>query len=152
MTVESGKPPRAAQKTIQKRNRDTTSIFHRFWMDFGRHFGPVGSLLVPFGSLLVHFFPPMSRKPADFSLPISLLQVAGVPGVRRCRSASTMMAFHRFGIDLWHPIWLNFMILACLFATFLRQCRRCLPISCFQTSCFQSPVSLGCGGVALRLQ
>ena len=33
----------------------------------------------------------MSRKPADFSLPISLLQVAGVPGVRRCRSASTMI-------------------------------------------------------------
>ena len=44
------------------------------------------------------------------------------------------------------------MILACLFPTSPRQCRRCLPISCFQTSCFQSPVSLGCGGVALRLQ
>ena len=51
------------------------------------HFGlPFGSRWLTFGT----FFPPMSRKPADFSLPISLLQVAGVPGVRRCRSASTI--------------------------------------------------------------
>ena len=29
--------------------------------------------------------------PADFLLSITLLEVAGVPGVRRCRSASTMI-------------------------------------------------------------
>ena len=88
-----------------------------FWIDFGHHFGPVGSRLVPCGSLLVHFFPPMSRKPADFSLPISLLQVAGVPGVRRCRSASTMhfgIIFHTFcitflGIDFASILYRLFM-------------------------------------------
>ena len=65
----------------------------------GANFGSIlGSRWLPFGSLWLTFgafFPPMSRKPADFSLPISLLQVAGVPEVRRCRSASTMI-FQRF--------------------------------------------------------
>ncbi len=44
------------------------------------------------------------------------------------------------------------MIWAYFLGLFLRQCRRCLPISCFPSLCFKWPVSLGCGGDALRLQ
>ena len=31
----------------QKRSKNATSIFHRFWSDFGRHFGDILKVLAP---------------------------------------------------------------------------------------------------------
>ena len=44
------------------------------------------------------------------------------------------------------------IISACFCNHFLRQRSRCLPMPSFPSLCFKWPVSLGCGGVALRLQ
>ena len=64
-----------------------------------------------------------------------------------------------FGRSLAHfwltfgPRWLPFGSLLLTFgAFFFRRCRGSLPISRFPSPCFKWPVSLGCGGVALRLQ
>ena len=34
-------------KTVRKRIRDASSTFHRFWSDFGRHFGDILKVLAP---------------------------------------------------------------------------------------------------------
>ena len=65
------------------RNLDFSSISDGFWEPFLGYFNDF-SILSWFFSAPV---PPMS---ADVLLSIVLLQVAGVLGVRRCRSASTM--------------------------------------------------------------
>ena len=40
--------PQVAPKTPQKRIRDATSIFYRFWIDLGSHFGDILVILAHF--------------------------------------------------------------------------------------------------------
>ena len=63
-------------KTVQRRIRDATLIRVA-----------ISIVLILFQFLAA----PASPMFADFVLSITLLQVTGVPGVRRCRSASTMI-------------------------------------------------------------
>ena len=77
----------ASPKTLQKRIRDATSIFHRFSIEFGSHFGDIFMVLAP-------FFHNFRRQHRQF-LPASRIQTfcfqfASVFGGRRWRSASTM--------------------------------------------------------------
>ena len=65
-------------KTVQRRIRDATLIRVA-----------ISIVLILFQFLAA----PASPMFADFVLSITLLQVTGVPGVRRCRSASTIMIF-----------------------------------------------------------
>ena len=54
--LEYRAPPFGAQKTVQKRNRDTTSIFHRFGMDFGHLFGDILKVLAWYlNDIVTHF-------------------------------------------------------------------------------------------------
>ena len=61
--------PRAAPKTLQKRNLDFFMHFGcvlaHFWLPFGCRWLPFGSLRL---GLPTHYSPPMSQKPADFSI------------------------------------------------------------------------------------
>ena len=102
--------PRTTPKTHPRRNLDFSwileavlVIFWRFWLPKSTNWDPTAApkrsknasatqplflvgFEIHFGyfflsfSLPAYYSPPMSRKPADFSLPISLLQVAGVLG------------------------------------------------------------------------
>ena len=96
--AEGGRGEVNSPLLLSNSNTQTTRVggfFYAFWSLLGSllaHFwSPLAPFWFPFAYFWCIFSPPMSRKPADFSLPISLLQVAGVPGVRRCRSASTMI-------------------------------------------------------------
>ena len=54
--------------------------------------------------------------------------------------------------SLWLPLAPFWFPLDHFWCIFFRRCRGSLPISRFRSPCFKWPVSLGCGGVALRLQ
>ena len=62
--------------------------------------GSISVILFNSFGLPAYYSPPMSRKPADFSLPISLLQVAGVLG---CGGVALRLQlnFNGFGEAFW---------------------------------------------------
>ena len=109
--------------------------------------------LMPFLRLLVQ----NGRRtgPVEIST-LPILPLRSAPFSRPFPKIDFLMHFGRPLAHFWLLFgsrWLPFGSLWLTFgAFFLRRCRGSLPISRFPSPCFKWPVSLGCGGVALRLQ
>ena len=78
-------------KTLPKRIRDATSIFYRIWVAFASILVPMLATFPWFWHVFLAFLCRCLPMSVDFSPSASLPLVADVRGVRRCRSASTLM-------------------------------------------------------------
>ena len=109
---------RGARRALQKRIRDATSMFHRFWIDFGSHFGDMLMVLACFFDLFLRQcrrrLPISCFSSLCFKWPESFGSLLGPVGSILHPFADLWLPSMAFGVRLvvlWSilvPCWLHF--------------------------------------------